>query len=180
MKRIYLIRHCQAQGQEPAAPLTKKGLEQADGLAEFFANRPVEMILSSPYERAVSSVMPLSRKFGLDIQRDDRLRERVLAAEHRADWLEKLEETFHNLDMKLPGGESSREAMIRGSAVIRELLHRPEQNIAVATHGNLLVLLLKVFDDTYDFHSWRKLTNPDVFELHGSEKNIKIKRIWQS
>jgi len=37
MKRIYLVRHCKAAGQEPEAPLTEEGVTQAERLADFFA-----------------------------------------------------------------------------------------------------------------------------------------------
>lgn len=36
MKRIYVIRHCEAQGQSSNAPLTERGQEQAKRLATFF------------------------------------------------------------------------------------------------------------------------------------------------
>lgn len=37
LKHIYLIRHCQASGQEPTARLTPEGYKPAKGLADFFA-----------------------------------------------------------------------------------------------------------------------------------------------
>ena len=36
MKKIYLIRHCEAEGQPAEATLTNNGFQQADQLAEFF------------------------------------------------------------------------------------------------------------------------------------------------
>ena len=35
MGKIYVIRHCLAQGQSLDAPLTQKGIEQAESLADF-------------------------------------------------------------------------------------------------------------------------------------------------
>ena len=36
LKKIYVIRHCEAEGQSPEAQLTDRGLEQALDLSEFF------------------------------------------------------------------------------------------------------------------------------------------------
>lgn len=58
-----------------------------------------------------------------------------------------------------------REAMIRGVAVIEELIQRPEMNFVVVTHGNLLTLILKHYDDSFGFEAWSRLSNPDIYEL---------------
>lgn len=180
MKRIYLIRHCKAEGQEPDAQLTREGQLQADQLAEYFIGKQIDYIISSPYERAISTIRPLAETLNLTIHKDNRLCERVLSAEEIDNWMEKLKETFEDLDMKLAGGESSREAMMRGITLIEELLDRREMNIAVVTHGNLLSLLLKYYDHEIGFNDWRKLSNPDVFELALNRKGERrITRIWK-
>jgi len=180
LKRIYLIRHCKAAGQEPSAPLTPEGLRQAEQLSDFLAERPIDEILSSPYDRAMSTLRPLARRLDLKIHTDDRLAERVLSAEPLNDWMERLSLSFADLDATLPGGESSREAMERGISAIQELYKRPAKNIAVATHGNLMALILKYYDDTFGFDHWKALTNPDVYELAVTENEgvPRIARIW--
>jgi 2,3-bisphosphoglycerate-dependent phosphoglycerate mutase len=36
-KKIYIIRHCEAEGQSSESPLTENGLKQATELSEFFS-----------------------------------------------------------------------------------------------------------------------------------------------
>ncbi|WP_430510420.1 hypothetical protein [Gottfriedia solisilvae] len=36
MKKIYIVRHCEATGQPPESSLTQKGLEQSQELSHFF------------------------------------------------------------------------------------------------------------------------------------------------
>ena len=48
----------------------------------------------------------------LEVEIDERLSERMLSSVSLSDWLEKLEATFYDLDLKFEGGESSKEAMI--------------------------------------------------------------------
>ncbi|WP_199621325.1 histidine phosphatase family protein [Paenibacillus alkalitolerans] len=181
MKRIYLVRHCKAKGQEASAQLTEEGFIQAEELVDLFSNKQIDFIVSSPYERAVTTIRPLSKKLNLEIHIDDRLSERVLSSENVADWIDRLKESFADLDIKLPGGESSREAMNRGAAAINELLERKEASIVAVTHGNLMSLILKSFDDRFGFDDWKALSNPDVYELTFTDKSreVIINRLWK-
>jgi 2,3-bisphosphoglycerate-dependent phosphoglycerate mutase len=44
---LYLVRHCQAAGQEPDAPLTAMGQQQAIALAGWLCNVSIGRIISS-------------------------------------------------------------------------------------------------------------------------------------
>ncbi len=180
MKRIYLIRHCKAAGQESDAQLTREGWLQADQLAAFFIEKEIDYIVSSSYERAICTIRPLAEALNLQIHIDHRLCERVLSTEVIDDWMEKLKDSYEDLDLKLCGGESSRKAMTRGISVIEELIDRSEINIAVVTHGNLLSLILKHYDNNVGFDEWRNLSNPDVFEMiiMNQKEKKHINRVW--
>ncbi|CEG21681.1 phosphoglycerate mutase GpmB [Planococcus massiliensis] len=171
-KKIFLVRHCQATGQAPEAGLTAGGAEQAQQLAQFFEEMEIAHIISSPFTRAIHSIEPAASKLGLQIEIDSRLSERVLSPEDLPDWMERLEESFGNLDLKLMGGESGNEAMARGMEVVAAA---PDRSILVS-HGNLLGLLLKKMDTRYGFKEWKELSNPDVYEIDMEEGSVK--RIW--
>lgn len=121
-KNIYIIRHCEATGQAPGAPLTKNGFEQAEKLSLFFRDKKVNQIISSPNLRAIETIELLARRLGLEIQTDQRLSERMLSAMPLTDWMEKLQATFEILDLTYPGGESSYEAMERIVHVVMEVM----------------------------------------------------------
>ena len=122
MKKIYLIRHCEAEGQPAEAPLTDNGFKQANHLSEFFRDIPIDRIISSPYMRAVQTVEPLAKRMNLEIEKNELLTERVLSNQNLSDWLEKLRDTFDDLELKFEGGESSNEAMKRIVKVVEEVL----------------------------------------------------------
>ena len=174
LKTIYLVRHCSATGQAPNAALTSTGLQQAQDLVSFFENKEVKHILSSPYLRAQQSIMPAAISKQLEIQIESRLAERILSDIDIPDWMTQLEQTFTDLDLKLPGGESSREATARGVEVIKEV---PNHSILV-THGNLMRLILKHFDDSFGFQEWKSLSNPDVYMLTIDHTTTNISRVW--
>lgn len=173
-KTFYLIRHCKATGQAPDAELTAEGREQAAVLADFFSGIEVRHVISSPFTRAIQSIEPLATALDLPIQIDDRLAERVLSTEDLPDWMEKLEQSFSDLDLKFEGGESAYEAAQRGSAVMAEA----GDHAVLVTHGNMMGLLLKQFEEAYGFDEWQALSNPDVFILSIDENTTSVKRMW--
>ncbi|GKU78219.1 hypothetical protein L3i20_v226160 [Paenibacillus sp. L3-i20] len=69
--------------------------------------------------------------------------------------------------------------MSRVISVIMKVLDSEKQNIVLVSHGNLISLLLKHFDDRIGFKEWESLTNPDVFHLtFSTEEKPNIHRIW--
>ncbi len=174
MKTIYLVRHCSANGQSSNATLTSSGIQQAQALVSFFNMISIEHIISSPYVRAQQSISPTALSKQLIIQTDSRLAERILSDTDLPDWMTQLKQTFTDLDLKLSGGESSHEATARGVEVITEV---PNHSLIV-THGNLMTLLLKHFDDSYGFHEWKSLSNPDVYKLTFNHSISNIQRVW--
>jgi 2,3-bisphosphoglycerate-dependent phosphoglycerate mutase len=95
------------------------------------------------------------------------------------DWYEKLRETFADLDLCFAGGESSRTAMNRAAAVAEEVLRGEAGVTLLVTHGCLMTLLLKHFDESFGFAEWERLTNPDVYLITaGDGERISIERVW--
>ncbi|RIX48646.1 histidine phosphatase family protein [Paenibacillus nanensis] len=178
MKTIFVVRHCQAEGQEPGAGLTEQGVRQAEALAEFLFDKKIDAIISSPYERAYRTIQPLAGRLGIEAVLDERLAERVLSSRNQPEWRNMLRRTFEDLDLSFEGGESSRTAMGRALDVVKDALESGNHQIVIVSHGNLISLLLKHFDDTIGFDEWEALSNPDVFRLAFSEEKPVIQRIW--
>lgn len=178
VKRIYVVRHCKANGQEVEALLIKEGKEQAKNLATFFNDKNIQRVISSPMKRAIQTIEPFTKEKNLNIQIDERLSERILTTENYPDWMDKLEQTFENLDLKFEGGESSREASKRIFDVIEEVKESDVENTIIVSHGNIITLLLKKLDKDVSFEDWKKITNPDVFLIEYSGDEFYYKRIW--
>lgn len=181
MKKLIVIRHCSATGQERDAELTIAGKNQANTLATFLLENQLQIdyIISSPFVRAIDSIRPYALQANLSIQEDERLAERTLSDVPMDDWLQKLESTFTNIDIAFSGGESSKQATDRAISLIQDVLQLNHTTTLLVTHGNLLTLILKHFDHTIGFNEWRALTNPDVYEIVIDEQ-CTIKRLWEA
>ncbi|MGD7054329.1 histidine phosphatase family protein [Sutcliffiella horikoshii] len=181
-KNIYIVRHCQAQGQPAESQLTKKGFKQAAELAVLFSNIQINRIISSPFLRAIQSVEPFSKEMNISIELDERLAERTLSSVNLPDWMDKLKATYEDMELKFEDGESSREAMDRIVTVVEEALESDDENIIIVTHGNIMSLLLKNYQESFGYEDWKSLRNPDVFLLKrdGETGAVTVERIHDS
>lgn len=168
---IIFVRHCESSGQQSDAPLTAKGLADARDLVPRLAPLGIDAVYSSPYARAVQTIEPFAAAEGLAINIDYGLRERLLAAEPLDDWLEHIRLSFDDFDHRAPGGETLREAQIRGLAVLERIHNDGAKNAAVVSHGNLLSSLLNRMDPAFGFTAWRAMANPALYRVtleHGA------------
>jgi 2,3-bisphosphoglycerate-dependent phosphoglycerate mutase len=181
MQKIYVVRHCKAAGQSVEAPLTEEGLEQAVQLANFLEGVGADKLVASQFLRAIQSLEPLAQRLGLEIERDERLGERVLSSQDEPNWMELLKAAYEDLDLSYEGGESGRTVMERAVAAVQDILASGAQTTVLASHGGLTTHLLKYFDDSFGFESWQKLSNPDVYLLTFAEADLasaKVERVW--
>jgi 2,3-bisphosphoglycerate-dependent phosphoglycerate mutase len=174
---LYLVRHCQARGQEPDAPLTEIGQQQAISLAGWLRDVSIGCIISSPFVRAYQSIVPLSEHLGLTIEVNDQLVERVLSPVPLDNWRQRLAETFIDLDLSFEGGESSRTAMMRGVSVVNQAMQQTVDPIVLVTHGNLMTLILKHFSERVGYAEWENLQNPDVYCIQFSGEGTFTERM---
>ncbi|GGA28110.1 histidine phosphatase family protein [Psychrobacillus lasiicapitis] len=179
MKRIYIIRHCKAEGQEENANLTSEGYNQAMMLRDYFENMKIDKIISSPYVRAVQSIKPLAESKEMDIIKDARLSERILSTANYSNWLEKLKMTFQDKSLTFLGGESSDEALCRISLVLEEVINSSAEDVILVTHGAIMSLLLNSMDEGFSFEQWQSLSNPDIYLIEVLEGERTFKRIWK-
>ncbi len=179
VKHIYVIRHCEAQGQSSDASLTEHGFHQAEVLVEFFADKKIDRIIASPFLRAIQTIEPLSTMDNINIEIDERLSERILSTRDLPDWYEKLQATFIDMELKFDGGESSNEAMERIVNVVEGILQSDAEQTIIVSHGNIITLLLKNYNSDVDFQFWTQLSNPDVFQLKVNAHEMTLERIWE-
>lgn len=86
---------------------------------------------------------------------------------------------WSDFDFSHPSGESSLNAQARGVRATKEILEKyVGQNVAIGTHGNLMVLIMNYFDPVYDFSFWKELEMPDLYQLSFYEQQlIEVRRL---
>lgn len=180
---IYFIRHAESPfifGEERERPLSEKGHNDSIKVANILSDVTFDQYISSSYIRAVQTLEPLAKD--KEIITYENLREKTLKGPYKLD-KEKIEDTIKNsfidLDFKLDGGESTRQAQQRAVPIIKEMLNNPDIKIvAVGTHGNILTSILNYFDSTVGFDFWKASSKPDIYKVEFENEHIQtINRI---
>jgi 2,3-bisphosphoglycerate-dependent phosphoglycerate mutase len=179
---LYLVRHAHAEWTpDENRPLSGRGRADAERVADVLGGVPITAIYASPVRRARETIAPLAVRLGLPIHIVPDLRERALCHAPVDDFFGAVKATWSNPPFAHPGGESNAAAQRRGVAVVHKLQKRhPDERIVLATHGNLLALVLQHFDPRVDFAFWRSLTMPDIYTLHVSaDSEVSVHRLWE-
>jgi 2,3-bisphosphoglycerate-dependent phosphoglycerate mutase len=179
---IYFVRHAHSiWTPDEMRPLSAQGFEDAMRVADVLEEFPIGAMYTSPYTRARQTIEPLAERLGLALSTEPDLRERALGDGPFEDFLQAVAAVWQNPGFAHLGGESNLAAQQRGVAVIERLKSaHPGEQIVVATHGNIMALILQHYQPSVDFEFWKALTLPDIYSLdfRKSEKGI-LKRIWE-
>ncbi len=78
--QVHVLRHGEVfnpekilYGRLPGYKLSDLGLKMAERAADFFADKHISLVVSSPLERAQQTALPTAKKHNLDIESDDLL-----------------------------------------------------------------------------------------------------------
>ena|SRR5687768_5545061 len=181
MTTLFLVRHAHADwNSDDGRSLSEQGRASAALLGDLLGRSPIGAIYSSPARRALETIEPLGRRLRLEPVIVGDLRERELVVAPGMDFDTAVQAAWLAPAMAGFGSESNDAAQARGLAAIRRI--RDEQagrHTVVATHGNLLALILNGLKPAFAFEFWRRLTFPDVYELRFQKAAlVTVRRIW--
>jgi 2,3-bisphosphoglycerate-dependent phosphoglycerate mutase len=171
---LLLVRHAEpvpsgtADYEEDERPLTPAGQAAAIELADELEPYQLNAVYSSPYPRAVQTVLPIALRRGLEVQVLSELRERRLSTAPLASWREHLERAWHEQDYAPPGGETGREAQRRAMAILDLLRsrHISGGRLLVGSHGNLISLVLQSLEPGVDYAFHMAMPMPALYRLN--------------
>jgi len=181
---IYMVRHAESpydEGNERTRGLTSKGKADAGKVTKLLIDEGIDIIISSPYSRAVLSVEGLAQHLNLEITTYEDLRERYFADEVYKDLMSNIRENFNNPKYALPGGESNADCQKRSIAVLKNILKENKgKKIAIGTHGLVMTLMMNHFDPNYGVDFLDQLKKPDIYKMQFEDLElIDVKRIWK-
>ncbi|TXR59814.1 histidine phosphatase family protein [Bacillus sp. AY18-3] len=168
MTTIYFVRHAHSTytKEERERPLSEKGLLDTQHVTRLLKDKHIDVVISSPYKRAMQTVQGIANTYNLSIQLEEDLRERLLSKEPVQDFHDALQKVWEDWTFAYEGGESNDVAQRRAVICMQSILKKYKgKNIVIGTHGNIMVLLMNYFDSKYDFQFWKTLHMPDVYKL---------------
>ena len=160
------VRHAEPERVAPGTgvpanpPLTSRGREQAQRLADWLACEQVDAVVTSPQRRAVETAVPIAAAHGLDA----RVVEGLVEYDVQSDHYIPMEELRANNDERLQamiagdwesfGGESVVDFRARVAATMGALIdEHPGQRIVAVCHGGVINVALALVLGL-DQHLW--------------------------
>ncbi|HDR7685530.1 histidine phosphatase family protein [Bacillus toyonensis] len=168
MTTIYFVRHAHSTytKEERERPLSEKGHFDAENVTRLLKDGHIDVVISSPYKRAIQTVQGIANTYNVSIQIEEDLRERLLSSEPLEDFNDAIENVWEDWTFAYEGGESNDVAQKRAILCMQNILEKYKgKNIVIGTHGNIMVLLMNYFDSKYDFQFWKTIQMPDVYKL---------------
>lgn len=130
--------------------LAPAGLQQAEQLAEQCAAAgDIDRIIASPMQRAQMTAQAVSRRIGIPVQTDERLREWNYGTfEGQSRLTPGFSEAKAAWGCKMPGGESVFQIVQRAYNVIDDVKTLyPEENVLLVCHGGICRVIDSYFHD---------------------------------
>ncbi|MDP5274292.1 histidine phosphatase family protein [Chengkuizengella axinellae] len=180
---IYFVRHAHSTytPDELNRPLSERGFLDAKVVTETLKSVNIDVVISSPYKRAIQTVEGIAQHFDQTIMMEEDYKERLLSKVPVDDFNNAIKKVWEDEHFSWEGGESNYIAQERGVSVTKKVLDIYHgKNIVVGTHGNIMVLIMKYFDSKYDYHFWKELDMPDIYKLtFEGEKLIYVNHLWR-
>lgn len=175
MTTIYFVRHAHSTytKEERERPLSEKGQLDAENVTSLLKDAHIDVVISSPYKRAIQTVQGIANTYDVSIQIEEDLRERLLSSESVTDFNDAVQKVWEDWDFAHEGGESNDVAKRRAVICMQNILKKyKDKNIVIGTHGNIMVLLMNYFDSKYDFRFWKTIRIPDIFKLNFHNEDL--------
>ena len=183
MKTLYVIRHGKASldGSDRERGLTEDGHKHAEQITDILKNLSpkINTIVSSPLNRAILTIKPLSEHLNLEINVIEDLKEKITGETSGQNLNDLKQKMWSDFDTKLPEGESSNEASTRAISALNSIVDQLEdgQTAAVQCHGTLIGLIMHHFDNSFGFEEWKNMTMPDIYKITYENNNASVEHI---
>ena len=166
MTRVYFIRHAESDTSVRDGrirPLTPKGFADRKLVTNFLKGKNIDIVLSSPFKRAVDTVADFANKNNFEIEIIDDFREQKSSSgmgRNNPKHYLFLKHQWEDFAYSLSEGECLLEVQERNVSALNEVLMRyKDKSIAIGTHGTALSTIINYYDETYDFDDFMAMVH---------------------
>ena len=180
MTNIYFIRHAESDysiRESRVRPLTEKGLADCSLVTELLSNKDVDIVLSSPYKRAVDTLRDFADTYSFEIHTVEgfcEIRSDSSYLVRTIDFSTYMKSLWTDFNYRLGDGESLAECQRRNITALENVLARhKEKNIVIGTHGIALSTIINHYDAAFGYEGFMEMAFifPWVVKM-SFEKNI--------
>lgn len=161
MTTIYFVRHAEPNYKnhdDMSRELSDKGLKDRKLVTDFLMDKEIDIVLSSPYKRAMDTVGEFAEVKGIDVTVIDEFKERRVDSGWIEDFNSFCKKQWEDFSYKLSDGECLEEVQRRNIlALNRVLTMHNGKNIVVGSHGTALSTIINYYDKTFGYSDFQKI-----------------------
>ena len=161
MTKVYFVRHAEPNynnRDDMSRELTAKGMADRELVTQFLSDKNINVVLSSPYKRAIDTVAHFADSKGLNIEIVDDFRERKVDSVWIEDFKAFSKAQWADFDYKLSDGESLNDVQSRNISALKKVLRKyKDSNIAIGSHGTALSTIINYYNKSFGYEDFEKI-----------------------
>lgn len=176
MTTVFFVRHAEPNYEnhdDASRELSSKGLEDRRLVTDFLQDKQIDIVLSSPYKRAIDTVRDFAEAKGMDITIIDEFKERRVDSGWIEDFNSFCRKQWEDFSYKLSDGECLAEVQNRNVLALNSVLEKyKDKNVVVGSHGTALSTIINYYDNTFGYSEFDRIRNlmPWVVQFTFEEK----------
>ena len=163
MTKVYFVRHAEpiySNHDDKLRELSSKGMEDRKLVTQFLADKHIDVVLSSPYKRAVDTVKDFADSYGIEIDIIYDFRERKVDSGWIEDFTSFSKMQWSDFTYKLSDGECLQEVQVRNILALQQVLNKyAEKNIVVGSHGTAISTIINYYDHSFGYNDFERIKN---------------------
>ncbi len=161
MTIVYFVRHAEPNcdnHDDISRELSTKGLLDSLLVTDFLLDKNVDVVLSSPYKRAIDTVRNFAQSKGLNIGIVHDFRERKVSD----GWIDNFEHyckaQWSDFQYKLKNGECLYEVQKRNITALNFVLNNnKDKTIVIGSHGTALSTIINYYDCKFGYSEFENI-----------------------
>lgn len=161
MTTVYFVRHAEpnyGNHNDRLRELSEKGMEDRKRVTSFLADKRIDVVLSSPYKRAVDTVSHFAESRKLPVRIVEDFRERKVDSGWIEDFDGFCKRQWADFSYRLTDGETLAQVQSRNVSALAEALREyAGKNIVVGSHGTALSTILHFYDPSFGYEDFQAI-----------------------
>lgn len=161
MTTVFYVRHAEPNYHnhaDAARELSPKGLQDRKLVTQFLKEKQIDIVISSPFKRAVDTIREFAESAGLEIALNDAFRERKVGSEWIDDFTAFSQKQWQDFSYRLPDGECLKEVQERNLLALQGVIHKHKgKQIVIGGHGTALCTILNHYDSSFGYASFEEM-----------------------
>lgn len=169
MTKVYFVRHAEPlheHSDDRTRPLTEEGMKDSSIVIDILKDKEIDIFYCSPYKRSVDTIKQTAQYYHMEIQTDERLREREKGPNGNVHGL--FQKRWEDHEYHEEGGESIEMVQRRNMEAFKEILANNQgKNIVIGTHGTALSSIMNYYNPAFGCDDFLRIIDwmPYIVEM---------------